>query len=280
MSDTTTDIRVRPLSNALGAEISGIDLRRPLGPETISTVKEAWNDHLVIVFRDQDLTQEDQERFCGYFGEMEVVKSSRSLDDDNPHILFVSNVQEEGKRTVLENGEMWFHSDQCYYECPVSATVLYAIEIPRVGGNTLFSNCYTAYETLPADLKSRIEGRTALHAYDYGPEMQVKLGPRSADAPQFAHPVVRTHPETGRRAIYVNRLMTEHIEDVDEAESDELLSRLFDHVERPEFIYEHIWRPGDLLMWDNRCTLHARTDFDPAERRMLRRMTVKGDRPY
>ena len=280
MADVATGVKVTPLSDALGAEISGVDLREPLGPDAVETIKKAWHEHLVIVFRDQDLAQEDQERFCGLFGELEVVKSSRSIDDANPHILFVSNVQEEGKRTVLENGEMWFHSDQCYYECPVSATVLYAIEIPAVGGNTLFSNCYTAYETLPDALKTAIEGRRALHAYDYGPEMLIKQGPRSSDAPHFTHPVVRTHPETGRRALYVNRLMTEYIEDIDRSESERLLDRLFEHLERPEFIYEHVWRPGDLLIWDNRCTLHARTDFDPGERRMLRRMTVKGDRPY
>lgn len=280
MMDTATDLKITPLSEALGAEVSGVDLRAPLDARTISAVREAWHDHLVIVFRDQDLTQEDQERFCAYLGELEKVKSSRSVDDDNPHILFVSNVQEEGKRTVLENGEMWFHSDQCYYECPVSATALYAIEIPESGGNTLFANCYTAFDTLPDDLGEKIEGRRALHAYDYGPEMLVKQGPRPDDAPHFAHPVVRTHPETGRRALYVNRLMTEYIEDIDRAESDRLLGQLFEHVERPEFIYEHIWRPGDLLIWDNRCTLHARTDFDPGARRMLRRMTVKGDRPF
>ena len=273
-------ITVTPLSDALGAEISGVDLRRPQDADTVAEIRKAWQDHLVIVFRGQDLGQADQERFCHYFGELEVVKSSRSINDENPHILYVSNVKEPGLRTVLENGEMWFHSDQCYYEDPIMATVLYAIEVPSKGGNTLFADCYAAYETLADDVKRRIEGRRALNAYDYGPEMLVKTGPRPADAPHWDHPVVRTHPETGRKCIYVNRLMTEHIIDMDPDESRNLLASVYDHAERPEFLYEHVWRPHDLIMWDNRCTLHARTDFDPAERRMLRRMAVKGDTPY
>lgn len=272
-------ITVTPLSEALGAEISGIDLRQPLDPETVREVRQAWLDHLIILFRDQDLDAGEQKRFCESFGDLEIVKSDRSQDDENRHILFVSNVTDEGKRTVLENGEMWFHSDQCYYETPVSATVLYAIEVPSTGGNTLFSNCYAAFESLPAELRERIAGQKAMHAYDYGPDMQVKQGARAADARRHAHPVVRTHPETGRKAIYVNRLMTEYIEGFDPAESDDVLSRIFGHIEQPQFIHEHVWRPGDLIMWDNRCVAHARTDFDPAERRMLRRMTVQGDRP-
>ena len=174
---------------------------------------------------------------------------------------------------------MWFHSEQCYFEQPVAATVLYAVEVPSSGGNTRFANCRAAYDALDDGLKRRLDGLQALNAYDYGDNMQVKDGPRPADAPRFVHPVIRTHPETGKKAIYVNRLMTEHVVGMDADESHALLEMLYDHVEQPCFVHEHAWRPGDLVMWDNRCTLHARTDFDPAERRKLRRMTVKGDRP-
>ena len=273
-------LTVTKLSDALGAEVSGVDLTRPLDAAIAAELRAAWLDHLVLVFRGRELGQADQERFCRLLGELEVVRVSRSIDDDNPHILFVANIDEPGMRTVLENGEMWFHIDQHYYENPGMATVLYAMEIPRVGGNTLFVNAYDAYENLPGDIKRRIDARRAVNVYDYGPEMQVKTGPRPADAPRWAHPVVRTHPETGRRGLYVNRLMTEYIEGLDAGESRELLDAIFDHMERPEFVYEHVWRPHDLAVWDNRCTLHARTDFDPAERRVLRRMTVKGDVPY
>ncbi len=272
-------ITITPLSDALGAEIGGVDLTQPLDEETAQAVRRAWLDHLVVVFRGRDLNQQDQERFCHAFGAFERVKSGRAMDDANPHVMYVSNVTDEGLKTTLEDGEIWFHSDQCYFEQPVSATVLYAEEIPSRGGNTRFANCYAAYETLPEGIKRRIDGRRALNAYDYGDQMQVKDGARPADAPQFVHPVVRTHPETGRKAIYVNRLMTEHIVDMNRDESDEILATLYHHVEQPRFVYEHVWRPNDLVMWDNRCTLHARTDFDPAERRKLRRMTIKGDRP-
>ena len=272
-------IVVTHLSDVLGAEIGGVDLTQALDDETVVAIRRAWLDHLVVVIRGQDLSQADQERFCRAFGEFERVKSGRAKDAENPHVMYVSNVRDEGLVTTLEDGEMWFHSDQCYYEQPVSATTLYAEEVPSRGGNTRFANCYTAYAALPEDFRRRVEGRRALNAYDYGDQMLVKDAPRPADAPQFVHPVIRTHPETGRKAIYVNRLMTEHIVDMDKGESDEILDILHAHLEQPQFVHEHVWRPGDLLMWDNRCTLHARTDFDPKERRKLRRMTIKGDRP-
>jgi taurine dioxygenase len=159
------------------------------------------------------------------------------------------------------------------------ASMLYALEVPSTGGNTLFANGYAAYATLPDGIKRRIEGRKALNAYDYD-SAAMKRGTRLAEGvPSYAHPVVRTHPATGRKALYVNRLMTVRIEGLSEPESNELLATLFDHQERHEFIYEHVWRPGDLLMWDNRCTLHARTDFNPNERRLMRRVTILGEKP-
>ena len=272
-------IAITPMSDVLGAEIGGVDLTRPLDDGTVAAIRRAWLDHLVVVLRGQGLSQLDQERFCQAFGEFERVKSGRAKDADNPHVMYVSNVRDEGLTTTLEDGEMWFHSDQCYFERPVSATTLYAEEVPSRGGNTRFANCYAAYEALPDDIRRRVDGRRALNAYDYGDQMLVKGGPRPADAPRYVHPVIRTHPETGRKTIYVNRLMTEHIVDMDKGESDEILEFLYDHVERPDFVHEHVWRPSDLLMWDNRCTLHARTDFDPNQRRKLRRMTIKGDCP-
>ena len=249
-------IAITPMSDVLGAEIGGVDLTRPLDDGTVAAIRRAWLDHLVVVLRGQVLSQLDQERFCQAFGEFERVKSGRAKDADNPHVMYVSNVRDEGLTTTLEDGEMWFHSDQCYFERPVSATTLYAEEVPSRGGNTRFANCYAAYEALPDDIRRRVDGRRALNAYDYGDQMLVKGGPRPADAPRYVHPVIRTHPETGRKAIYVNRLMTEHIVDMDKGESDEILEILYDHVERPDFVHEHVWRPSDLLMWDNRCTLH------------------------
>ena len=270
---------VSPLSPALGAEIGGVDLSHPLSETDVAAIRRAWLDGLIVLFRDQSIDADAQSRFCRHFGELELVKSVPSQIAEQPHVLFVTNVRDGGLRTVLEDGEMNFHSDQCYYEVPCKATTLFAIEIPPVGGNTLFANCYAAYETLPAAVKARLEGRRGLNVYDYGASPTLRGKTFNPDAPHWSHPVVRTHPETGRKALFVNRLMTHAIEGLEAAESDELLAFLFDHQERPEFVYEHFWRPGDLMMWDNRCTLHARSDFDPGHRRMLRRITIRGDGP-
>jgi taurine dioxygenase len=159
------------------------------------------------------------------------------------------------------------------------ASMLYALEVPRTGGNTLFANAYLAYETLPDAVKRRIEGRKALNAYDYD-SASTRRGTRLGEGiPSYWHPIVRTHPATGRKALYVNRLMTVAIEGLSQTESEQLLDMLFDHQEQRQFVYEHVWRPHDLVMWDNRCALHARTDFSAAERRLLRRLTILGEKP-
>jgi taurine dioxygenase len=159
------------------------------------------------------------------------------------------------------------------------ATLLYAIEVPARGGNTLFANMYAAYEALPGDVKQRLTGLAALNVYDYEGN-PTKRGAVRDGAPSFVHPVVRTHPATGRKALYVNRLMTHSIIGLSPDESDDLLTFLFDHQEKKRFVYEHVWTPGDLILWDNRSTLHARSDFDAGERRLLRRVAVLGERPY
>jgi len=270
---------VRPLSGALGAEIVGVDLRAPLDDAAFAQIRDAWHRHLVILLRDQELSEEDEVRFGERFGPPAVIHTKEFVRG-HPAVMLISNIREDGKPIgALPDGEMQFHSDQCHQERPAMASMLYAIEVPARGGNTLFANGYLAYETLPAEIRRRIDGRKALNAYDYyGAAM--KRGALPAEGvPCYAHPVVRTHPATGRRALYVNRLMTVRIEGMPAPESDELLAFLFDHQERPEFIYEHVWRPGDLLMWDNRCTLHARTDFSPNERRLMRRVTILGEKP-
>jgi taurine dioxygenase len=272
-------VRVRPLSPAVGAEIVGVDLREPLDDATFAQILDAWHKHLVILLRDQKLTEEDQVRFAERFGPPARIHTKQFVQK-HPAVMLISNIREDGKPIgALPDGEMHFHTDQCHQERPAMASMLYAIEIPSEGGNTLFANAYTAYETLPAELKRRIEGRKAVNAYDYDTGATIRGGDVSADAPSYAHPVVRTHPATGRKALYVNRLMTRRIEGLPAQESQELLNRLFDHQERPEFVYEHVWRPSDILMWDNRCTLHARTDFSAEERRLLRRVTILGERP-
>jgi taurine dioxygenase len=184
---------------------------------------------------------------------------------------------------ALPDGEMFFHSDMCYLEQPSMATLLYAMALPPAGGNTIFAGMYAAYDALPDDLRERLEGRHAMNSYEpgYGASnvrMRIETEP-TQHTRSFAHPIFRTHPATGRRALYVNRLMTEYIVGLPRAESDALLKRVFEHQEQPRFQYEHRWEVGDLLIWDNRCTLHARREFPADHLRKLRRVVVKGERP-
>jgi len=262
-------------------EVCNVDLRSPLDDATFRAIERALAEHCVILFRGQDLTEDHHVAFASRFGPLaQVLHKHGGRSKHHPGVMFISNVRENGELIgALPDGEMMFHSDQCYIERPCMASMLYAIEIPSVGGDTLFANMYAAYDALPADLKARLDGARAVNVYDYGGS-PTQRGTVAADAPRFAHPVFRTHPVTGRKALYVNRLMTASIEGMDPAESDAVLARLFDHLENPDWIYAHHWRVGDLVMWDNRCCVHARTDFSAAERRLMRRSVVLGEKPY
>jgi taurine dioxygenase len=269
---------LHPLSTTLGAEVRGIDLRKTLDDATAQAIKEAWEKYQVLLFRDQVIDVNDQRRFVGLFGEIQPPRS-RVNERLHPDIMYVANVTVDGEKGDLPDGEMHFHADQCYFELPTKGAVLYALEIPSKGGNTLFASTYRAYETLAPELKERIAGREAVFTYDaYGNPYKRKALDLSK-VPHFAHPMVIAHPATGRPALFVNRLMTDSIVGMAREESEPLLQRLFEHLERRENIYEHVWRVGDVLIWDNLSTVHARTDFDPKERRALRRTAIRGVRP-
>ena len=277
-------LRITPVSPAIGAEIGGIDLTRPLEEVTFRQIEQAWFDGVILLFRGQNLGEDDQVRFAERFGSL-VGSYDKAKQADRKHhhyaIMYISNIRENGKLIgALPDGEMYFHSDQCHAERPAKATMLYALEIPSKGGDTLFSNMYKAYEALPDELKTRLAGMKAENVYDYSDETTQKRGSKIREGVKHtAHPIFRTHPDTGRKALYVNRLMTDHIVGMPAAESDEILNFLFNHSEKPEFVYAHQWKVGDLILWDNRCSIHARTDFDASERRKLRRITVLGDEP-
>ena len=280
--DAGTRLDVVDLAPDVGAEIRGLDLRRPLDAVTFQNVERVWLDRGVLLFRNQDLTEEEQVRFASGFGELGRVinKHGGVTLTRHPSVMLGSNIRQDGKPIgALPDGEMYFHSDQCYVERPCKATFLYAMEIPSVGGNTLFASTTAAYETLAPEMQARLAGLKAMNVYDYGGAPTERSAALSENAPRFAHPVVRTHPDTRRRALFVNRLMTQYIEGMVPEESDRLLRQIFDHQERRRFVYEHVWRPGDLVLWDNRSTLHARTDFSAGERRLLRRCIVLGERP-
>ena len=272
-------IQVTPLSEALGAEITGVDLAQEIGPDAFDVINRAWLRHKVVVFPGQDMGEDDQVRFARLFGELQVVRSATHLIGENQVVMHVANRPVDGKPGILPKGDMQFHVDQCYYECPCRATLLHALEVPRRGGNTLFLNTAMAYAALPANEKARLDGWHVLNVYDYMGNPTVKGDGVDGSAPRFVHPLVIEHPVTGERLLFANRLMSVRIEDLDEDESRRVLTRLFDHAEQSRFIFEHAWKVGDLVMWDNLAVMHARTDFDPAEGRVLRRITVEGPRP-
>jgi len=275
------DIQIKPVSPALGSQVSGVDLSQPLGDATFRRIEQAWFDGLILLFRGQQLDETQQARFCERFGTLAGVLNQHTGRGNHPSVMYVSNIRENGQLIgALPDGEMYFHSDQCYVEQPAMATMLYAMEIPSVGGDTLFANMYKAYDTLPQELKKKLDGLKAENVYDYEASGTTRGSKIRDGVKHYSHPVFRTHPVTQRKALYVNRLMTDHIVGLAAQESDEILGFLFDHAEKPEFVYEHKWQVGDLILWDNRCTLHARSDFDASERRKLRRITVLGEKPY
>jgi len=266
---------VRPLSPALGAEVSGIDLRS-IDSRDAEALRQAWLEYHVVVVRGQALTDDQFVAFGACFGRIEKARKSSPLAS-RQEIMVISNIRENGVALgQLPDGELSWHFDRIHQKMPNKAGVLYAVEIPSRGGETRFASMCLAYERLPEATQARLSGLTALNTYQYG-QTQAQKKQLSAETPSAVHPVVRTIPETGRKALYVCRLMTDRIMELYEVQSRALLAELFDHVERSEFTYEHDWRPGDVLIWDNRCVIHARNDFDERERRLLKRVTVGDD---
>ncbi len=259
---------VRPTGGPLGAWVTNVDLGKPLSPPVVAALKEALLEHLVLFFRDQRLTEEQQVDFTRHFGEPDVHvrdQPERPVEE----IFIVSNVTEHGMRIgALGNGELTFHSDLSYLPRPGTISIVQAIEVPPAGGDTQWANCYAAYDALPGELLSRVKGRRALHRHDE----------KAQNPPEPVwQPIVRTHPETGRRATYVSPQFTRAIEGLEDAGSRELLDTLLAHVTNPRFVWTHRWRPGDVVVWDNRCTMHRRESFDDRHRRILKRTQVFGE---
>ena len=290
--NTVTGLRIEPLAPALGAEITGIDLRDPLSPDLVSEILDTWRRHMVLVFRGQELSTQDQRRFAMNFGSLRerrrggtaFAKEKYALYEGDPHIrddpnlMLVSNVKVDGKPigSVAED-DMWFHIDSGYAERPYRYTILHALKLPTEGGDTLFANMCRAYDTLPDDLKHKLAGKKALHIHQYKRTAKVDISRDFTDSPHYFHPVFATHPETGRKSLFVDRLMTARIEGLEAGVSARILNQLFDHAEKPEMIYAHKWRHGDVVMWDNRCVTHGRTTFPSDQERILRRCTIEGD---
>ena len=264
-------MEIRPLQGPLGAEITGLDIRK-LSHDDSRALNAAFLEHHVILLRDQQPTDQQLVDFGKSFGE---VKKSRFVSPLSGHdqIMVISNIRADGKPLgQLPDGEMWFHIDQIYTPQPCRGAALHAIEIPAEGGDTCYVNAVAACETLPDSTRQRIAGLTAQHSFQYGATM-VDAKTKD-DRPRHSHPLVRRIPETGKQALAICRLMTDRINELPEEESRALIDELCDHVEQQRFIYQHKWRVGDILVWDNRCTIHARTDFSENERRLMKRVTI------
>jgi taurine dioxygenase len=283
-------MQINPLSDALGAEVVGVDVAN-LDDAAFAAIRAAFLDHLVLVFRDQHLTPESQIAFTRGFGELEVHLSTDHLLPGYPEIIMISNKQENGRYIgAVSAGDYW-HSDLSCQARPNMASLLYALELPSEGGQTEFCNQYKALETLLADIRARIAGKRAIHTFNrmrnprvHVPDMhrddaQMRYGERAPD--DGVHPIIRTHPETGRKALYVSRRFTIGIEGMDDAEAQPLLDALFEHQLRPDLIYRHQYRLHDLIMWDNRCTTHhAAGGIPPGQIRHMHRTTLAGDVPF
>src|SRR6195256_4201934 len=240
------DIEVTPLASACGAEIKGVDLTKPLSESTVEAIKDAWGKHLVLVFRGQNVSQDDQLRFATYFGDLgsrkkapEKLRSrAEGVQQDHEKVLLVTNIKVDGQPIgAFGDGEFWFHIDSGYTARPYKYTFLHAIELPSTGGNTLFANMYNAYEAVPSPLKERLEGKQALHIHEYKRSEKANLSTDISGIPHFCHPVFVTQPDTGRKTLFVDRLMTARIEGLDPSESDAILEQLYEIGERPEFLF-------------------------------------------
>jgi len=277
-------LTTKPLAPAVGVEIQGLDMSIPLDDKTRDEILAQFYEHVALLFRGQNLTVEEQNRFTTTFGEIgkrTVGPRLRKSADDiyTTPVMVVSNILENGKpiEGASANGdaELGFHQDTAFHEIPDAVTILFGIEVSAHGGHTLVSNQYKAYDNLPRDLKTKLEGCQVLQIYDYQ-RHRVAADVDLSATRYYIQPIFITHPVTGRKALYVNRMMSARIEGMAPAESEAILTTLFEIAEDPSLMYEHTWEAGDLLMWDNLCSIHMRTTYPDNERRLLRRTTVGG----
>jgi len=271
---------VNPLSTVLGAEMVGADLAQPMDEALFGELRQAWLDaNGVLVFRDQNLTPEQHVAFSRRFGPLEKHVLAKYLLPGFPEIYRVSNKVENGEPQGREKAGTYWHSDLSYMRPAALASLLYGIEIPPVGGDTMFCGLHAAYDALSPRMQALLEGLSAMHDFGYASRGVFKgeqADQRQIDtAPAVEHPVITTHPETGRKVLFVNPGFTSHIVDLRPAESRALLDFLFAHMTQPEFIYRHRWSARDLVMWDNRCTMHyAIADYDAVGDRYMHRTTA------
>ncbi|WP_431284323.1 TauD/TfdA dioxygenase family protein [Humitalea sp. 24SJ18S-53] len=282
-------IRVRPSGRALGADIEGADLAN-LTDADFAVLRQAWLDHLVIRLRGVDIDDPTHVALSRRFGELDFNPGTRLTGkvyvEGIPEIVKISNIVENGKPVgELGAGEADWHTDMCFVDTPPSASLLRSLEIPAAGGDTSYLNMEAAYAALPEALKARVAGRSIKHDAVYvssGKQRPGTVAPASGDIRDIAgavHPIVRTHPETGRPSLYLGKRSNAYVLGLEVADSERLLDALWAHVLGGDFIWTQQWRLGDMLIWDNRCTMHRREAFESTERRLLHRCVVKGQKP-
>jgi len=279
-----TQVRAVATGGALGAEVIGVDLQ-DVDDRTFGAIHEAWLDHLVLLFRGQTLSDDQLIAFSRRLGELDLApiqETGRRFVEGYPEIYIVSNVIEKGVPIgSLGAGELVWHTDMSYQEDPPKASMLYALEVPPEGGKTGFLNMYDAYQGLPLQVKERITGLWVKHDGTYNSGGYVLAGVTPTDDPREApgtiHPLVCTHPETGRKCLYLGRRRNAYIDGLPLAQSEALLDEIWVHATRDELTWYNDWRMGDLVLWDNRCTMHRRDPFDPAARRVMHRTQIKGE---
>lgn len=293
-AQTRAAFTVIPAPAALGAEVRGVDLTR-MDDALFRAIHDLWLEHLLLVFRGQKFVAQDLVNLVRRFGTPVTSSNLHKRDLSErianqvfklpPEVTVVTNVRENGRPVgILGDGEVVWHSDFSFKEAPTAARMLLAVEIPPAGGCTYFSNCYAAYDALSPDMKKRIAGRTIKQANIVDTAMQVRPGASLdmdiRDIPGPSHPIISTHPETGRNMIFLGRRHSAYVNGCTLEESEALLNELWAHATHPRFVYEHHWAVGDVVVWDNRATLHRRDAFDSSSRRVLYAAQVEGHRPY
>ncbi len=279
-------MKVMPSGAALGAEIAGLDLAAALDAGTVEGIKAAWDEHLVLLFRRQKMSDPDLLTFSRHFGELDPPGPNPygiTFLPEFPEINVISNVKDTDNRPIgnLGSGEAVWHADMTYIETPPKAAILYALEVPVGQGDTYFANMAAAYEDLPADLKAAVKGRLAIHDAAHNSAGMLRRGYEEVSDPRQTpgahHPLVREDPATGRRALFLGRRPHAYVLGLEPAASDALLDRLWAHATQPKYTWVHKWQTGDLLMWQNLWVLHRRDGFDANARRILHRTQIKGD---
>jgi alpha-ketoglutarate-dependent taurine dioxygenase len=289
-ASTVSDrLNVRPLHPSLGAAVRGIDMRKPLDPETFQAVHEAWMRHLVLVFPAQHITDAEHVAFTRSFGEPEIFHQKIIRSNRVPEIFRVANVDDDGilmppdhptvKQVSL--AQFW-HTDSSYRTIPCTGALLHGVETSRTGGETQFTNMYAVYDALPDGLKRQVHGRMARHNFGHLhtlADLKPLTEEEKAAMPPVWQPMVRKHPVTGRTSLYISPIYNDEVEGMGADEARRLIDELTTFAAQSRFVYRHRWEPDDVVMWDNRCTMHQVTPHDPRERRVMHRTTIVGTQP-